>query len=280
MLRRMKYAYYIFVVRLCIASAMLDGGVFIIVHGTWSKAASWYAPGGHFFDLIEQKARDLGHTAITYTWSGYLDEAHRAAAGKALAKLIRSYPADTEFYIIAHSHGGNVAILASQELGTIENNKHRIKIVYALATPVDPTHYMPDMNVIDYFYNLFSFKDAVQPVMGFFSRTYPDHERIANIRIMINGKEPYHCDIHHQTLAQWLPQLHEMLIKNECSPLFALYTPGLIHFRDQSKPQYLLDIEREELLTKDKSLYDRVCAVFRKRMIEEGYDYTDCDSGA
>lgn len=258
---------------------MLDGGVFIIVHGTWSKASSWYAPGGHFFDLIEQKARDLGHTAITYTWSGYLDEVHRIAAGKALAKLIRSYPTDTEFYIIAHSHGGNVAILASQELGKSEGNTHRIKVVYALATPVDPKHYMPDMQVIEYFYNLFSFRDAVQPVMGFFGRTYPDHERIANIRIMINGKEPYHCDIHHPALAHWLPRLHEMLIKNECSPLFALYTPGLIHFRDQSKPQYLLDVEREQLLAKDKTLYDRICAVFRHPVsTSEEFEIDDYDS--
>lgn len=273
----MKYAYYIFVLSLSMAPAIINTGVFIIVHGTWSKASSWYGPGGHFFDLVEQKARDIGHTAITYTWSGYLDEAHRAAAGKALAKLIRSYPAETEFYIIAHSHGGNVAILASQELGFIEGNKHRIKIIYALATPVDSAHYMPNMNVIDYFYNLFSFRDAVQPVMGFFGRTYPDHERIANIRIMINGKEPYHCEIHHPAVAHWLPQLHEMLIRNECSPLFALYTPGLIHFKDQSKPQYLIDIEREQLLAKDKSLYNRFCALFRKRIIEDD-DYYNCGS--
>lgn len=277
MFKRMKCVYYIFVLHLALASRMLDAGVFIIVHGTWSKASSWYAPGGHFFDLIEQQARDLGHTAITYTWSGYLDEAHRAAAGKALAKLIRSYPADTEFYIIAHSHGGNVAILASQELANIEGNTHHIKIVYALATPVDSAHYMPNMNIIDYFYNLFSFKDAVQPVMGFFGRTYPYHERIANIRIMINGKEPYHSEIHHPAVAHWLPQLHEMLMKNECGPVFALHTAGLIHFKDQSKPQYLLDIEREQLLAKDRTLYNRFCALFRRNAIEDD-DYYDCDS--
>lgn len=270
----MKHAYYISVLITCIAAETSNAGVFIIVHGTWSKASSWYAPGGHFFDLIEQRAKELGHTAITYTWSGYLDESHRAAAGKSLAKLIRSYPADTEFYIIAHSHGGNVAILASQELAKIEGNAHRIQIVYALATPVDPTHYMPNMDVIDYFYNLFSFKDAVQPVMGFFCRTYPNHERIANIRIMINGKEPYHCEIHHPSLAQWLPRLHEMLTHNECSPLFAIYTPGLIHFQDNSKPHYMIDIEREQLLAQDTSLYERICSLFRRKLIED-YE-TDC----
>ena len=128
---------------------------------------------------------------------------------------------------------------------------------------------MPDMSVIGCFYNLFSFRDAVQPVMGFFCRTYPDHERIANIRIMINGKEPYHCEIHNAALARWLPRLHDMLINNECSPLFALHIPGLIHFNEISKPQYMLDMERERLLAQDKTFYGRICSIFRKRIIED-----------
>ncbi len=54
MLKRMKYALYIFAFASGIASTMIDAGVFIIVHGTWSKASSWYAPGGNFFDLLEK----------------------------------------------------------------------------------------------------------------------------------------------------------------------------------------------------------------------------------
>jgi len=261
----MKYLYHLFALTLLITFCITQCGVFIIVHGTWASASMWHMPGNNFFDLIEQHARRLGHTAITYTWSGKLDAKHRATAGKSLAKLIRSYPTNTEFFIIAHSHGSNVAIVASQELAKLEKNKHRIKIIYALATPVDPTVYMPNMDVIDYFYNLFSLNDMVQPVMGFFYRAYPTHERIANIRVMINGKEPSHGDIHHPLLAQWIPRLHDMLTHNECSPLFAMYTPGIIDFRDMAKPQYTLDIERETLLAQDRSLQERMLALFRKQ---------------
>jgi len=267
--RRMKYTYAVFFYVLIFTSSTMMGGVFIVVHGTWSSAAKWYIPGSNFFDVLEHHARRLGHKAIIYTWSGQLDEIHRAAAGKGLAKLIRSYPAKTEFYIIAHSHGTNIAIVASQELARQEHNKHRIKIIYALATPVDRKIYMPDMSVIDYFYNLFSFRDIVQPVLGFFHRTYPPHERIANIRIMINGKEPGHCDIHDTALAHWLPHLHDMLINNECSPVFTFHIPGIIDFFDHDKPQYTLDIEREALLEKDRNIQQHMLALFRKQLSED-----------
>jgi hypothetical protein len=266
----MKYEYRIVSVALLFTSYATICGIFIVVHGTWGSASTWSIPGGNFFDILEQRARRLGHKAITYTWSGYLDEAHRAAAGKALAKLIRSYPVKTEFYIIAHSHGSNVAILASQELAKLESNRHRIKLLYALATPVEPNIYMPDMDVIDYFYNLFSLKDIVQPVLGFFYRTYPAHERIANIRIMIDGKEPDHCDIHHTALAYWIPTLHEILIKNECSPVFECKLPGILNFHDTAKPQYTLDIEREALLEKDRTIHGHMLALFRKQSAPEG----------
>ena len=234
-------------------------GVFIIVHGTWGTASSWNIPGGDFFDTLEKNAQRLGHATINFSWSGYLDPMHRANAGKALAKLIRSYPSTTEFYIVAHSHGSNVAIVASQELGRQEHNHHRIKILYALGTPVDRTLYMPDMDVIDYYYNLFSFKDIVQPILGYCHRTYPTHDRIANIRILINGKEPDHYSIHHPVLARWIPNLHSMLMKHECSPVFAFHVPGLIDFFDVAKPRYTLDVEREALLEKIGA-YRNICS--------------------
>lgn len=264
----MKNMFCIIGLALSLTTQITMCGIFIVVHGTWGTTSTWNIPGGDFFDLLEQNARRLGHKAITYTWSGYLDQAHRVAAGKGLAKLIRSYPSKTEFYIIAHSHGSNVAILASQELAKQEKNRHRIKIIYALATPVDRKLYMPDMGIIDYFYNLFSLKDVVQPVLGFFHRTYPTHERIANIRIMINGIEPDHCDIHDPVMARWIPHLHEMLINNECSPVFAFHTPGIIDFYDSEKPRYTLDIEREALLEKDYSIQEHMLALFKKQELE------------
>ena len=257
----MKHLKIIFLIAAFFAAETIQCGVFIVVHGTWGTASAWSAPGGAFFDELEAYARQCGHRTITYTWSGYLDESHRAAAGKGLAKLIRSYPSKTEFYIVAHSHGGNVAIMASQELAQYAENRHRIKAMYVLGTPVEY------MGVIDYFYNLFSLNDLVQPVLGFFNRTYPFHERIGNIRVRINGKEPDHYSIHHAAIARWLPRLHDMLVNLECSPAFALHTPGIIDFFDTAKPQYTVDIERKKLLEKDSSMQKRMLALFRQQQL-------------
>lgn len=259
----MKNIYFIFLVPFILISCRVRGGVFIVIHGTWASASSWSTPGDTFFDVLEKHALQKGHRTITYTWSGVLDETHRASAGKALAKLIRSYPAKTEFYIVAHSHGGNVAVVASQELAKYEKNNHRIKVLYSLATPIDPNLYMPDMDIIESMYNFFSLNDAVQPVLGFFQRTYPSHERIANIRVYINGKEPDHSSIHHPAIARWIPKLHDMLMNLECSPIFAFKMPGIIEFSDSSKPLYTMDIEREALLKKDRTIHEQMCALFR-----------------
>lgn len=258
----MKYRYFLFTLLLF---KTINGGVFIVVHGTWASSSAWSKPDGDFFTELEKSAHERGHATITYTWSGNLNEAHRLAAGKGLAKLIRSYPPDTECYIVAHSHGGNVAIIASQELGKMPENKHRIKILYALATPIESQQYMPDMAVIDYFYNLFSLVDFVQPVLGLFNRVYPPHERMVNLRTVINDREPSHCDIQHPAIARWLPSLHGMLITHQCSPVFDFHVPGIIKFYDTEKPRYELDIDRDALLEKDKRIHEYMFAVFRKK---------------
>src|SRR5271154_2363795 len=51
--RRMKYTYAVFFYVLIFTSSTMMGGVFIVVHGTWSSAAKWYIPGSNFFDVLE-----------------------------------------------------------------------------------------------------------------------------------------------------------------------------------------------------------------------------------
>lgn len=218
---------------------------YIIVHGTWSRPFTWHMPGGSFYESIASVSQP--GTVSFFLWSGENNHNARVAGGKKLAHYIQEfYPEDAEINLICHSHGSNVGILASQELARDSQNKHRIHSFFALGTPTDIRKYMPNMNAVTYFYNLFSYNDYVQPVFGFFDREYPQHDRIANICITINGKEPRHAEMHHPLIAQWIPSIHEDLSAQALSGFdkFTFAQPGIIHFNDAELPTYELDPER------------------------------------
>src|SRR5579885_1602889 len=134
-------------------------GVYIIVHGTWASKSAWSKPGGDFFDALEAVAAHHDCCVVSYTWSGKIDNKSRQHSAKGLAKLIASYPEDMNIFLVCHSHGVNVGILACKEL---ENTNRHIAAFYALAAPVNTHSYMPPMNSINYFYCFFSFNDLVQ----------------------------------------------------------------------------------------------------------------------
>jgi len=224
--------------------------VFIIIPGTWSSHASWHQQGGDFFETLKRSSSESA-TIITFKWSGKNKHSDRVKAAHQLADIIEQYE---NVILIGHSHGSNVGALASQILAQ-RKSKSTITIFYALGTPVDVLDYMPDMNIVGHLYNLFSFGDIVQPVLGAFSRVYPQHERIANISITVHGKEPSHTELHHSAVARWLPQLHELLSKPNNAILnnkkFAFLDPGVLHFTQEQPPRYEIDINRENTLEED-----------------------------
>src|SRR5579872_2737400 len=145
--------------------------VFIIIHGTWASNMAWCKPGGDFYDELVD-GLDESTIVTPFTWSGKLDNKSRLQAGKELAQFIQSYPLDTTINIVAHSHGGNVAFIASQELARHKDD-HAISKLYALAVPINSAQYMPAMHMINYVYNFFSLHDYIQPIFGIFGRTMP-----------------------------------------------------------------------------------------------------------
>ena len=225
--------------------------VFIVIHGTWASQEQWYMPGGDFFDALEKSAIQQQAVVTPYRWSGKNNYKDRIHAAKGLVQLIQSYSPDTTICLISHSHGGNVGVIASQLLGAMAKKTNQIYIFYALGTPINRTDYQPNMNIISYFYNLFSFEDLIQPVLGMFEREYSQHERIANIRITINNKEPNHTQLHNPLVGQWLPTLHKLLITFQD---FDFKIPGIIHFAENKKPIYVPDKRREQLLQRDRLL--------------------------
>ena len=80
---------------------------------------------------------------------------------------------------------------------------------------------MPNMDKIDFMYHFFSYADLVQPVLGLFGREYPSHERIANIRTLINDKNPLHSQLHNPLVAKWICMFHhDLQITNDDSEPF------------------------------------------------------------
>ncbi len=169
------------------AHAENPSSIFILIHGTWGADCDWYISKGDFFEALEATVGEKNSGVVSFRWSGGCGHEARVKAAQSLVKLIKTYHTNTAIFIIAHSHGGNVATLASHLLAQEEGNKHRIRALFTLGTPV-MSNYLPNMKIIHYLYNLFSFEDIIQTVLGVSAREFPEHKRIANLRVVINRK--------------------------------------------------------------------------------------------
>lgn len=238
--------------------------IVLLIHGTWAhkkNAEHWYNPDGYFFDIIEKQLKKENTVLVTFLWSGGNSPQARESAARVLAKTIESYNNTDVINIIAHSHGATVGILASQYLAKNPSNKHRISQFYSLGRPVNNKECQPNMDVIDYFYNFFSYNDAIQRVFGAYEREIlPTHHRIANLRIVVNGKDPNHSELHAPCIAQWIYTIHDLLCLNET---FEFSDPGVLYFSDTQPPTYAIDIQREALREYDRRLNNAIVHAFK-----------------
>lgn len=106
--------------------------VVTLLHGTWAQSATWVLPGSPLCRrLIEAWGERIA--LMPLRWSGGNTVRARARAAARLATQIdtvaRQFPA-ANHYIIAHSHGGNVALYALRE-----RPGARISGVACLSTP-------------------------------------------------------------------------------------------------------------------------------------------------
>ena len=250
--------FHIFVLSMALelhAHVEKPSSVFILIHGTWGAECSWYVPNGDFFDALETTVSEKNSVVVSFRWSGGCGHESRVKAAQSLVKLIRTYDVDTAVFVIAHSHGGTVAILASQLLAQEVGNKHHIRALFTLGTPV-MSNYLPNMKTIHYLYNLFSFEDIVQPVLGISSREYPEHKRIANLRVIINGKEPDHAGLHQPIVGKWIAYIHKHFKQYLESRDITTHIsePSVVYFDDNKAPEYMHDIHRDELMERDRQL--------------------------
>lgn len=107
--------------------------ILILVHGTLARGAGWTLPNSEIYGRLVQA---FGHNLMIYRhlWSGWNSLRARRIASQALeAKMVemsKQFP-KARFYLIGHSHGGNV-ILNSLTHSLIS----KVEGVVCLATPI------------------------------------------------------------------------------------------------------------------------------------------------
>jgi pimeloyl-ACP methyl ester carboxylesterase len=85
----------------------------LLVHGTFARRSSWWRPGGDFHTYILQEVRsDLYSQADAFYWSGDYSDAARLLGAEDLVAWLQARGSGA-VDLITHSHGGNLAMLAS-----------------------------------------------------------------------------------------------------------------------------------------------------------------------
>ena len=107
----------------------------MLIHGTWARASEWWQPGGTFHSFLLAWRPDLYGAPDRFEWTGGYSPGARAAAAGQLVDWIEQHGEDG-LSLITHSHGGNVAFLASW-------GGPRIGDLIVLSCPVWP-EYVPD----------------------------------------------------------------------------------------------------------------------------------------
>ncbi len=95
--------------------------IFVIIHGTASRGARWTLPTSKIRRRLERHFNRRGRT-FSFEWSGTNSNLARLTAGKDLARRILELYEEhrAPIYLIAHSHGGNIALYAMRDASVEE----------------------------------------------------------------------------------------------------------------------------------------------------------------
>jgi hypothetical protein len=111
-----------------------------VIHGTWAASSPWWQPGGDFWTYLHDNVDpNLYGASDRFGWTGGYSDAARADAGASLHQWVESHNLDG-LDLYTHSHGGSVAMLASQA-------GLRIGKLVLLSCPVHWPKYMPDFDI-------------------------------------------------------------------------------------------------------------------------------------
>ena len=114
----------------------------LLIHGTFARDNQWWQPGGDFHTYLRANVRpDLYNGPDRFEWSGGYSHSARAIGADNLRTWINTKGLINPD-IFAHSHGGNLAMLASHQPGL------NIGELVLLSCPVHVDRYMPNFNSV------------------------------------------------------------------------------------------------------------------------------------
>jgi pimeloyl-ACP methyl ester carboxylesterase len=166
----------------------------LIIHGTWASKENWWkhpSPFTLFLDSVTKGAVYKGPTP--FAWSGENNDAARRVASVELVNWISANRSD-ELIVVAHSHGGNVAMLAARQ--------KKIDTLILLGTPIR-SDYAPDVRNVSLLYNVYSLWDDVQKPLGTYpfirgdGRTLGDSDKVVNVLV---SPRTSHSDLHNDVI--------------------------------------------------------------------------------
>ena len=175
----------------------------IIIHGTWAARYSWWRPYDNLWWYLHGRpnqgirghAEDVYDGSSPFSWSGKNDDVSRKLAASELMKWCKNNPTDS-LQVIAHSHGGNVAMLAAH-MGL------EIDRLILLGTPIR-YDYLPPTESAPIIKNVISIGDRIQgpgtiPRRRGEGRTLSESANTSNFIAHDdgNGGTPGHSDLHH-----------------------------------------------------------------------------------
>lgn len=225
--------------------------VWILVHGTFANKAAriiprvaWWKENQPFYNALKQALtkKKISFSLNAFIWSGSLQHEKRVQAGMELAGyIIKNTKPHQKIHIVAHSHGGNVALLAAGFLQEAQAQQ-KISYLFTLGTPIGPS-YTKTAHLIGRIDNLYSYGDLIQPVFNMFKRVFEPAKHIYNIQVRFKNHCPTHIQLHDACIASCIPLLSTLITDTK---------PYVISLFSDKDPLVTLDTTREEDLVIDE----------------------------
>ena len=162
-----SFSPYVYVGNKPIIAVDPDGKDTWFVHGTWVHSDTW---GNEAKNLWQKILNDTKYNQHAFDWGGGNNGFDRYWGGVSLYMNIAAFNSDGPINIVAHSHGGNVAISAINLL-VKENPEIIIDNLILIGTPdLDFNQLTPEaLNSIQNFINIYNENDIWQQLGSFFS---------------------------------------------------------------------------------------------------------------